>query len=150
MLGHLGREYHGPAAFVLHGLTGPAVWLAAAGVLAAWFLYLKRPALAAVLREKAGGLYTLLDNKYYFDWFNENVIAAATRLAGQGLWKGADQGLIDGLLVNGSARTVGAFAAVVRQIQTGHLYWYVLVMVLGVVGLMTWQLWPALNNLLSR
>ena len=84
----------------------------------------------------------ILENKYYFDWFNENVLAAGARLLGRGLWKGGDQGLIDGLFVNGSARLVGAIAGVVRLVQTGHLYWYALVMILGVFGLMTWQLWP--------
>src|SRR6186713_242467 len=70
VLGHLREEFHGPAAFVLHGLTSPAIWLAATGVAAAWFVYLKRPGLAAQLRERAGRLYTLLVNKYYFDAFN--------------------------------------------------------------------------------
>jgi len=45
---------------------------------------------------------------------------------------------------------VGAVAGVVRMVQTGHLYWYALVMILGVVGLMTWQLWPFLSSLLLR
>jgi len=84
----------------------------------------------------------ILENKYYFDWFNEKVLAAGARLLGRGLWKGGDQGLIDGLAVNGSARLVGVVAGVVRLVQTGHLYWYALVMILGVFGLMTWQLWP--------
>src|SRR3954468_10551132 len=82
-------------------------------------------------------LITILENKYYFDWFNENVLAAGTRLLGRGLWKGGDQGLIDGLVVNGSARAVGAFSGVVRLVQTGRLYWYALVMILGVFGLLT-------------
>ena len=141
VLGHLGREYHGPAAFVLHGLTGPAVWLAAAGVLAAWFLYLKRPALAAVLREKAGGLYTLLENKYYFDWFNENVIAAGSRLLGTALWKGGDVALIDGAAVNGSARLVGWVARAARGLQTGYLYHYAFATIIGLSVLLAWLLW---------
>ena len=78
------------------------------------------------------------------DWFNENVLAAGARLLGRGLWKGGDQGLIDGLVVNGSARVVGAAAGLVRLVQTGHLYWYALVMVLGVFGFLTWRLWPFL------
>jgi NADH-quinone oxidoreductase subunit L len=88
----------------------------------------------------------ILENKYYFDWFNENVLAAGARLLGRGLWKGGDQGVIDGFFVNGSARAVGAFAGVVRLVQTGHLYWYALVMILGVFGLLTWQLWPYLQS----
>ncbi len=141
VLGHLGREYHGPAAFVLHGLTGPAVWLAAAGVLAAWFLYLKRPALAAVLREKAGGLYTLLENKYYFDWFNENVIAAGSRKLGMALWKGGDVAVIDGAAVNGSARLVAWVAQTARGLQTGYLYHYAFATIIGLSVLLAWLLW---------
>ncbi len=141
VLGHLGREYHGPAAFVLHGLTGPAVWLAAAGVLAAWFLYLQRPALAAVLREKAGRLYTLLENKYYFDWFNENVIAAGSRKLGIALWQGGDVALIDGAAVNGSARLVAWLARAARGLQTGYLYHYAFATIIGLSVLLAWLLW---------
>jgi len=90
-------------------------------------------------------IMTILENKYYFDWFNENVIAAGARLFGRGLWKGGDVGVIDGV-VNGSARTVGALAGIVRLLQTGYLYFYALVMVLGVFGLLTWQLWPYLTS----
>jgi NADH-quinone oxidoreductase subunit L len=99
------------------------------------------------LQQRFGWLYRILDNKYYMDWFNESVIAPAARGLGVGLWKGGDVGLIDGAL-NGSADGVGAVAGVLRRVQTGYLYWYALVMILGVVGLMTWQLWPFLSGLL--
>jgi NADH-quinone oxidoreductase subunit L len=78
------------------------------------------------------------------DWFNEHVIAPAARFVGLGLWKGGDAGLIDTVLIDGSARTVGGLAGVMRLAQTGYLYWYALVMILGLIGLMTWQLWPYL------
>jgi NADH-quinone oxidoreductase subunit L len=86
----------------------------------------------------------VLENKYYMDWFNEHVLAAGARVLGRGLWKGGDVALIDGVVVNGSARAVGGFAGVVRRVQTGLLSWYALAMVLGVFGLLTWQLWPYL------
>ena len=82
------------------------------------------------------------------DWFNEHVLAAGARLLGKGLWKVGDQALIDGVLVNGSARTVVAIAGLVRLVQTGHLYWYALVMVLGIFGFLTWRLWPYLGGAL--
>jgi len=85
----------------------------------------------------------LLENKYYFDWFNENVLARAMRQIGTGLWQRGDIGIIDGA-INGSARGIGGAAALTRLLQNGYLYWYALVMVVGVVGLMTWQLWPYL------
>jgi len=146
----LAEEFHGAAEMALHGLTGLPFWLALAGVVVAYVCYLARPDIPAAIKSRTVFINRVLDNKYYFDWFNENVIAAGARWFGQGLWKGADLGFIDGALVNGSARAVGAVAGVVRLVQTGHLYWYALVMILGVVGLMTWQLWPFLSGLLMR
>ncbi|RYG07770.1 MAG: NADH-quinone oxidoreductase subunit L, partial [Burkholderiales bacterium] len=83
----------------------------------------------------------LLDNKYYMDWFNENVLARGARGLGFGLWKGGDEKLIDGTLVNGSARVVGWFSGVARRLQSGYIYHYALAMILGVFVLMTWFVW---------
>ena len=141
VLGHLKEEFHGPAAFVLHGLTGLPVMLAAAGAFAAWFLYLQRPELAARLREKSGAIYTLLANKYYFDAFNEKVVAAATLGLGRLLWRGGDEALIDGVAVNGSARLVGWLAGVVRGVQSGYLYHYAFATIIGLSALLAWLLW---------
>ena len=140
----------GALAMAAHGLTGLPFWLALAGTVTAWVCYMARPGIPALVKARLAFVNRVLDNKYYFDWFNEHVIATAARAFGRGLWKGADLGVIDGALVNGSARVVGTVAGVVRLIQTGHLYWYALVMILGVVGLMTWQLWPFLHGLLAR
>jgi NADH-quinone oxidoreductase subunit L len=141
VLGHLGREWHGPLAFLLHALQGPALWLAAAGVLTAWYLYLRRPELAASLRERAGGLYTLLANKYYFDQFNDKVIAGGSRALGRLLWQGGDEAIIDGAAVNGSARVVGWFANLGRGLQSGYLYHYAFATIIGLSILLAWLLW---------
>jgi NADH-quinone oxidoreductase subunit L len=141
VLGHLREEFHGPAAFVLHGVASPAVWLAAAGVVAAWFVYLKRPELAAQLRERAGGLYTLLVNKYYFDAFNEQVVAPAARSIASALWRGGDVAVIDGAAVNGSARLVGWAAGRLRAMQSGYLYHYAFATIIGLSALLAWLLW---------
>jgi len=140
----LGEEFHGAFAMALHSLQSPVLWLAVAGVVAAYVFYLVNPAIPAWFARTFRPIVTILENKYYMDWFNENVLARAARAIGTGLWKAGDQGVIDGVLINGSARTVGGIAGLVRLIQTGHLYWYALVMILGVVGLMTWQLWPSM------
>jgi NADH-quinone oxidoreductase subunit L len=134
----VGEEFHGPAAFVTHGFSGIAVYLAAAGALVAWFLYLKRPDIPARLLTQFSGLHNVLMNKYYFDWFNENVIARATRALGFGLWKVGDEMLIDGAAVNGSARAVGLLAAVTRGLQTGYLYHYAFAMIIGLAALVGW------------
>jgi len=86
-------------------------------------------------------LYTLLENKYYLDWFNENVLARGARALGFGLWKGGDEALIDGTLVNGSWKLVALVSGVVRRFQTGYLYHYALWMILGVFVLMTYFVW---------
>ncbi len=146
----LERDFDGPVAMAVHALNGPVFWLALAGVVLAWFFYLRRPDIPAVLQRRFSFIYRLLDNKYYFDWFNENVLARAARLAGTGLWRGGDVGVIDNILIDGSARTIGGVAALSRRIQSGYLYWYALVMIVGVIGLMTWQLWPFLTALVGR
>jgi NADH-quinone oxidoreductase subunit L len=140
VLGTVGEEFHGPAAFVLHGLRSPAVWLAAAGVAAAWLVYLRRPQLAAQLRGRAGALYTLLANKYYFDAFNEKVIAGGARGIAQALWRGGDVALIDGAAVNGSARLVGWAAGKLRALQSGYLYHYAFATIIGLSALLAWLL----------
>jgi NADH-quinone oxidoreductase subunit L len=140
------NEAGGAIGMGLHAFTSLPFLLALAGVVLSYVMYIVKPSLSDSAAKVFAPLIKILDNKYYFDWFNENVLAAGARLLGRGLWKGGDQGLIDGLFVNGSARAVGAFAGVVRLVQTGHLYWYALVMILGVFGLMTWQLWPYLHS----
>ena len=146
----MAREFHGAGAMALHGLTQPPFWLALAGVVVAYVFYLVKPGIPAAIQARTGFINRVLENKYYFDWFNENVLAAGARMLGRSLWKGGDVGLIDGIVINGSARLVGGVSAVVRTFQTGYLYWYALVMILGVMGLMTWQLWPYLGGLTGR
>jgi NADH-quinone oxidoreductase subunit L len=146
----LAKEFHGALLMGEHAFMSLPFWLALAGVAIAYWFYIVNPAIPKAIGRVLAPVIRILENKYYFDWFNENVIAAAARLLGRGLWKGGDQGIIDGLVVNGSARTVGVVAGVVRLVQTGHLYWYALVMILGVFGLLTWQLWPSFQSLVSH
>ena len=146
----LAENWHGAVAMALHGLGTLPFWLALAGVATAWLFYLKAPAIPAAVDRALKPLRTVLENKYYMDWFNEHVLAAGARLLGTGLWKGGDQVLIDGVLINGSARGVGRVAGWMRTWQTGHLYQYALVMLLGVFGLLTWQLWPFFSGLVMR
>jgi len=149
-MAELAKEFHGAAAMALHGLKALPFWLALAGVVLAYVFYILRPDIPEALKQRFSFIYRLLDNKYYMDWINENILARAARLVGMGLWKGGDVGLIDGVVIDGSARTVGAIAGLARLLQSGYLYWYALVMIMGVIGLMTWQLWPFLGNVLGR
>ncbi len=147
----LRAEWHGPVQLALHGLTAAPFWLAVAGVALAYYLYIVNPALPAKIQTYVQPLYTVLENKYYMDWFNENVVARGARLLGTGLWKGGDQALIDGGLVNGSWKLVGWVSGIVRWFQTGYLYHYALVMLLGVFALMTYFVsWPSLVAWLNK
>jgi NADH-quinone oxidoreductase subunit L len=138
-LHEVGADFHGPWPFVLHAFTSsPAVYLAAAGAFLAWFLYLKRPDLPGKLAATLGGPYRVLVNKYYFDWFNENVVAPAARRLAGGLWLVGDQKLIDGLAVNGSARAIGVLSVVARRLQSGYLYHYAFAMVIALAALVGW------------
>lgn len=134
----LTEEFHGATAMALHGLTTLPFMLATAGVVLSWFFYLRRPDIPAAIQKAAMPVYTLLDNKYYFDKFNEVFFAGGARLLGRGLWQAGDRALIDGLLVNGSARIVGWFADVARRLQTGHIYQYAFGMIFGVFAFLTY------------
>lgn len=133
----MAHEFHGVLGMMAHGVTTLPFWLALSGAVLAWFLYIVRPDLPAVIKKKAGFLATILEKKYYFDEFNEWFYAGGARGIGRGLWKGGDQALIDGIAVNGSARLVGWFASVVRLIQSGHIYQYAFSMIIGVFVLLT-------------
>jgi len=137
----MGAEYHGGAAFLLQAFSAPPFWLAAAGVFAAWLFFLKKPALADAAENRFRWLHRLLVDKYGFDWFNEHVIVAAARRLGSGLWRYGDEGVIDGGMVNGSARVVGWFSSVMRYAQSGYLYHYAFAMILGLASLLMWLLW---------
>jgi NADH-quinone oxidoreductase subunit L len=142
-LRELGAEFHGQIVFVIDAFKAPALYLAAAGAIVAWFLYLKRPDLPARLQQQFSGVYRVLMNKYYFDWFNENVLARGGRLLGGFLWKVGDQMLIDGAVVNGSAKTVGFVAGVARGLQSGYLYHYAFAMIVGLAVLVGWLVFRA-------
>ena len=139
----LGEMFHGPLQMALHAFSTPVLYLAIAGVALAYYMYMVNPALPERIAAMFRPVYRLLDNKYYMDWINENVLARAARGLGIGLWKGGDQAVIDGAMVNGSARLVAAFAGVVRRVQTGYIYHYALAMIVGVFILMTWFVWLA-------
>ena len=137
----LAKLFHGPAEMALHGLTAAPFWLALSGVVLAYYMYMVNPALPAAIKRMAQPVYTLLENKYYLDWFNENVLARATRALGTALWKGGDQTLIDGALVNGSWKLVGWISGMVRRLQSGYIYHYAFGMIIGVFVLMTYFVW---------
>ena len=135
VLGKVGFESAG--GMVMHGFVTAPFWLALAGVGVAWFLYMKRTDLPAKIVQLPliKTIYAILQRNYGFDAFNNLVFGRGSRGLGSGLWKGGDVFLIDGLLVNGSARLVGAISNFVRHVQSGYLYHYAFAMIIGLLAL---------------
>jgi NADH-quinone oxidoreductase subunit L len=137
-MAEMAKHFHGWWPMVMHSVTTPPFWLALAGAGLAWYLYIARPDLPAVVKAKFGVLATILERKYGFDDFNDWFFAGGARRVGNGLWNWGDKTVIDGLMVNGTARVIGWAAGVVRHVQTGYIYHYAFTMIFGVVALLTY------------
>jgi NADH-quinone oxidoreductase subunit L len=131
------QEFHGVLGMMWHAVLSAPFWLSVAGIVTAWYLYIKRTDLPASIATRFALIYRILDKKYGFDEFNEWLFARGARGLGRGLWQLGDVRLIDGLMVNGSARLVGWFAGVIRQFQSGFIYHYAFTMIIGVLLLVT-------------
>jgi len=139
-MAELAHEFHGAVAMGVHAFTTPVFGLALGGVAAAYYCYMVNPKVPAWFYDKFRVVHTLLDNKYYMDKFNEVVFAGGARVLGGGLWKVGDRGIIDGLIVNGSAKLVEWFAGLIRHFQSGYIYHYAFVMIIGVMAFLIWFL----------
>ncbi len=133
----LREDWHGVTGFVLNGMTSLPFWLAVSGIAMAAAFYLKWTHLPELVQGMMGSIPGLLRNNYYFDRFNEIFFAGGARRLGQGFWKVGDERLIDGILVNGTARMVGRLSNQIRRLQTGYIYHYAFVMIFGVFVLMS-------------
>ena len=131
-------HFHSAFSFMLHGLTGLPLYLAAGGALITWYIYMRRPIIATELATRFDWVYGILDKKYGFDSFNQLVFAGGARLLGKVLWQAGDRVIIDGAVVNGSAHSVGWLASVTRYLQTGYLYHYAFAIIIGLLGLLSW------------
>ncbi len=137
VLEKVGEHYHGPLSFVLHGFKTPALYLALAGTLAAWFIYLRKPELAEFFSSRFGFVHRLLENKYGFDDFNQKVFAGGSLKLADKLWSVGDVKMIDGMMVNGSANKIGVFSALIRTVQSGYLYHYAFAMIIGLLAMLS-------------
>ena len=136
-------SYHGIFKFVLHGVSLPPFWLAIAGLGSAYFIYMKKPVIARMAYDKLRPVHTLLDKKYFADEFNMAVFAGGSLGLGKKLWAAGDRFLIDGLMVNGTAKLTAWFASFARNIQTGYLYHYAFSIIIGVLAIMSWLIFGA-------
>ncbi|WP_287931359.1 NADH-quinone oxidoreductase subunit L [Achromobacter sp.] len=133
----LHEEWHGWVAFGLHAFQTLPFWLVVAGAVIAWYCYLINPKVPAAIKSSLSGVNKVLENKYYVDWVNEQIIARGLRCLGRGLWQTGDRGIIDGFLINGSARVVGWVSAISRHLQSGFIYHYAFAMIIGIMALVT-------------
>lgn len=137
VLAQVGSTFSGTMGFVSHAFHGPAIYLALAGVGVAYWIYMVKPQIAADMQERFAPIHKLLDNKYYMDHLYMNVFTGIGRSIGTLFWKIGDVLLIDGLMVNGSAKLVGWFSLVTRKLQTGYLYHYAFAMIAGMMILVS-------------
>lgn len=133
----LEHHFHGAVAMALHSITTLPFFFALSGVVLSGYFYLKRPDIPAAVYKKLSAINTVLENKYYFDKFNETVFAGGARLLGSFLWRFGDVKVIDGFFVNGSAKLVGWVSGLMRRLQTGYVYHYAFTMIIGLFVLMT-------------
>jgi len=136
-MAQLASQWSGALGYALHGFVTLPFWLVVAGFLVALVGYVIKPEWPPAIYARLGIVRRVLDNKYYADWFNEEVIARFGRALGRGFWQAGDRGIIDGLIVNGSARVVGMVAALSRHLQSGYIYHYALAMILGMIVFLT-------------
>jgi NADH-quinone oxidoreductase subunit L len=135
VLAELGKDYHGVFAFTLHGFMAWPFILAMGGVATAWLLYMARPELPARIAKRFALAYGILMRKYGFDEFNEIFFAGGARGIGGLLWRIGDATVIDGIMVNGSARLVGWGSSIIRHLQSGYLFHYAFAMIIGLLVL---------------
>ncbi len=139
---NMAKDFHGSWDFLIHSFSASlAFYLALLGFVLAWFLYIHQPELPYKIMIKFNSLFKFLEQKYYFDKLWMNVLPGTGKSIGRFLWKQGDEKLIDGALVNGTAKTIRSLAFLVRNIQTGYLYHYAFVMIIGLVTVLTWFLW---------
>ena len=142
----MAEEFHGPVAMAMHSFSTLPLWLAIAGVVVAWFFYLRRPDIPEKIKNTFSMIHRLLENKYGFDQFNDWFFAGGARGLGKGLWRFGDVSIIDGLFVNGSAKLIGWIAQLTRRFQTGFIYHYAFTMIIGVFGFLTLFWWTYLQR----
>jgi NADH-quinone oxidoreductase subunit L len=135
-----------PFYLALHAFKTPPFWLAMAGVLTAYIFVVKKPEWASKFKKALGPINHVLENNYYFDKIYINYFSAGGVGIGNRFWKWIDVAIIDGVMVNGTARLFAGLSAKMRKMQTGYLYHYVFVMVFGLLGFLSWLYWRALSG----
>jgi NADH-quinone oxidoreductase subunit L len=110
------------------------------GLVAAWYAYMRNPRFPAAFVAQIGVVYRFVYNKWYFDELYDFLFVRPAFWFGRLFWKIGDIGIIDRFGPNGAAWTVGQSTDIARKVQSGYLYSYALVMLLGLVGAISWAM----------
>lgn len=140
VLAELRLDYHGQLSLLLNAFVSLPCWFAAAGVVSAWLFYVKFPHLPALFARRFSLLYQILLNKYGFDDFNQVVFANGARTIAKNCFEVGDVKILDDQFVNGSGRAIQWASRTIRKIQTGFLYDYAFIMIVGLLAFLVWLL----------
>ena len=132
-------NFSGVVDYTLHAFQTPPVYLALLGVATAWWLYIKKPQLPAKIKTSCRPLYIILQRKYWADEFYQNGIAVTARSLANKLWQIGDTLIIDKILINGTARVIAVGAGKLRALNSGYLFHYALIMIMGLLLLFGWM-----------
>ncbi len=140
VLQQLAVDFHGAVHMAMDAGRTATLWLALAGIVTAWIFTLGLPQLAPQLKKRFALLYAIINDKYGFDDFNQLVLVRGCRKVGQFFYLVCDLIFIDGVFVNGSGKVIRELARVSRRMQTGYMYHYVFVMIIGLAIFLSWLL----------
>ena len=138
-MAELAGEFHGPVEMVLHALHGYPFWFALAGVLMAWLFYLMRPDIPAVMQRRFHASTRCWTTNITSTVSTTGSLPAVRAARAVSCGSSAISRLIDGVMVNGTAKLVGLFSGVLRHLQSGYIYHYAFSMIIGVFVLLTVQ-----------
>ena len=133
-----GYKYQSPLNFLIHAFSGPVIYLSLIGIITAWVCYIKMPHFPEKISNKFAIIYKVLVNKYYFDYFYEKVVAKNTTKLGLVFWNFGDIKIIDDFLVNGTAIRIQKLSTISKKLQSGYIYHYALMMVIGLSLFLAW------------
>jgi NADH-quinone oxidoreductase subunit L len=136
---HLAHAAHESPEWVK--LTPTVVMLV--GLLIAWNNYIRTPEAPLRFVQQFPSVYNFVSNKWYFDELYDVLFVRPSLWLGRLFWKRGDEGTIDRFGPHGAAYAVGIGNRVTYRLQSGYLYSYALVMLLGLIGAATWAIWWA-------
>lgn len=141
VLAEMAQTYHGFIQQAFHSVITLPFWFATAGVVTAWWVVIPMPEIRARLSKRLPVIEKILLLQYGFDWFNDHVIVKSTRWLATVFFKTGDLKILDHYIVDGSGRGITRISRIIRRLQSGYLYHYAFVMIIGLLGFLCWLIW---------